>query len=56
MQRLVSVRTLEVRPLAVGIAFRISLLLPDSAAPNPVRDALEQALSAIDELTPQEKQ
>jgi DNA-binding transcriptional LysR family regulator len=35
---------LEVRPLSVEIPFRISLLLPNSAAPNPVRDGLEQAL------------
>jgi DNA-binding transcriptional LysR family regulator len=35
---------LEVRPLAVEIPFRISLLLPDSATPHPLRGALEQAL------------
>jgi DNA-binding transcriptional LysR family regulator len=44
---------LEVRPLSVGIPFRISLLLPDVAAPNPVRDALEQALVQASDLLEQ---
>jgi DNA-binding transcriptional LysR family regulator len=35
---------LEVRPLGVDIPFKISLLLPDIAAPHPLRDALVQAL------------
>jgi DNA-binding transcriptional LysR family regulator len=35
---------LEVRPLSVGIAFRVSLLLPDIPAPHPLREALVQAL------------
>jgi DNA-binding transcriptional LysR family regulator len=35
---------LEVRPLSVGIPFRISLLLPDLPAPHPLRGALVQAL------------
>jgi DNA-binding transcriptional LysR family regulator len=35
---------LVVRPLAVDIAFRVSLLLPQVAAPHPLRDALLTAL------------
>jgi hypothetical protein len=35
---------LEVRPLGVDIPFKISLLLPDIAAPHPLREALVQAL------------
>lgn len=37
-------RGLEVRPLGVAIAFRISLLLPELHAAHPVRSALVQAL------------
>ena len=35
---------LEVRPLSVAIPFRISLMLPDIAAPHPLRGVLVQAL------------
>jgi DNA-binding transcriptional LysR family regulator len=35
---------LEVRPLSVAIPFKISLLLPDIAAPHPLRDTLVLAL------------
>lgn len=35
---------LEVRPLSVAIPFRISLMLPDMAAPHPLRAATVQAL------------
>ena len=35
---------LEVRPLSVGIAFKISLMLPDIPAPHPLRAALVRAL------------
>jgi DNA-binding transcriptional LysR family regulator len=35
---------LLVRPLSVGIAFEVSLLLPELAAPHPLRDALIEAL------------
>jgi hypothetical protein len=35
---------LVVRPLGVAIPFKISLMLPDMAAPHPLRDALVQAL------------
>ncbi len=37
---------LLVRALSVQIAFRVSLLLPDVAAPHPLRDALTDALVA----------
>ncbi len=37
---------LVVRALSVPIAFRVSLLLPDVAAPHPLRDALTDALVA----------
>ncbi|WP_342616933.1 LysR family transcriptional regulator [Rhodoferax sp. GW822-FHT02A01] len=35
---------LEVRPLGASIAFQIRLLLPEIAAPHPLRDGLVQAL------------
>ena len=35
---------LMVRPLGVDIAFRVSLLLPQVAAPHPLRDALMEAM------------
>jgi DNA-binding transcriptional LysR family regulator len=35
---------LEVRPLDVAIPFKISLMLPDKPAPNPLRGAMVQAL------------
>lgn len=35
---------LEVRPLSVAIPFQISLMLPDIAAPHPLREALVHAL------------
>ena len=42
---------LVVRPLSVAIAFTVSLLLPDVAAPHPLRGALVDAvLAAADEL------
>jgi len=34
-----------VRPLSVDIAFTVSLLLPEVAAPHPLRPALQQALA-----------
>ncbi len=37
---------LLVRPLSVGIAFQVSLLLPQVAAPHPLRDALVAAVTA----------
>lgn len=37
---------LLVRPLSVAIAFRMGLLLPQVAAPHPLREALVQAISA----------
>ena len=37
--------TLVVRPLTVAIPFSVSLLLPDVAAPHPLRDALVKALA-----------
>lgn len=42
---------LVVRPLSVAIAFTVSLLLPDVAAPHPLRGALVDAvLAAAEEL------
>lgn len=38
---------LVVRPLSVVIPFRVSVLLPEVAAPHPLRDALLQALKAV---------
>lgn len=38
---------LVVRPLAVAIPFRVSVLLPEVAAPHPLRDALVQALREV---------
>lgn len=35
---------LEVRPLEEHIPFRVSLLLPQTTAPHPLRDGLQQAL------------
>jgi DNA-binding transcriptional LysR family regulator len=35
---------LVVRPLSVAIAFQVSLLLPEVAAPHPLRDALVDAI------------
>jgi hypothetical protein len=37
---------LIVKPLSVAIAFKVSLLLPEVAAPHPLRDALVQAVEA----------
>jgi DNA-binding transcriptional LysR family regulator len=37
---------LEVRPLSIDIPFRISLMLPDIAAPHPLRPALVQAVQS----------
>lgn len=37
---------LVVRPLSVAIAFKVSLLLPEVAAPHPLRDALVHAITA----------
>ena len=43
---------LVVRPLGVAIAFTVSLLLPDVAAPHPLRGVLVEAvLAAADQLT-----
>ena len=37
---------LVMRPLSVAIAFKVSLLLPEVAAPHPLRDALVHAITA----------
>ncbi|MBC7620661.1 MAG: LysR family transcriptional regulator [Candidatus Saccharibacteria bacterium] len=38
---------LVVRPLSVAIPFRVSLLLPEVAAPHPLRDSLVTALQVV---------
>ena len=38
---------LVVRPLSVAIPFRVSVLLPEVAAPHPLRDALVTALQGV---------
>jgi hypothetical protein len=35
---------LVVKPLSVAIAFKVSLLLPEVAAPHPLRQALVDAV------------
>lgn len=37
---------LLIRPLSVGIAFQVSLLLPQVAAPHPLREVLVEAITA----------
>jgi DNA-binding transcriptional LysR family regulator len=45
---------LEVRPLSVGIPFRVSLMLPDMPAPHPLREAMVQALREAGQALEQE--